>query len=147
MFADVANDFRPAREEIFGPIAPVIRAHGDEDALRIANDTEYGLAGCVFTRDLDRGKRFAQSLQLGMAHVNAQPVLDLPNSPFGGEKNSGIGRFNGAWAIEAFTTDQWVTVQRSPQHYPKRCARGQSSLGRGMKRRARQCTGRIDRWM
>ena len=97
----------------------MIRAHGDEDALRIANDTEYGLAGCVFTRDLDRGKRFAQSLQVGMAHVNDQPVLDLPNSPFGGEKNSGIGRFNGAWAIEAFTTDQWVTVQRSPQHYPK----------------------------
>ena len=54
-----------------------------------------------------------------MAHVNDQPVLDLPNSPFGGEKNSGIGRFNGPWAIEAFTTDQWVTVQHSPQHYPK----------------------------
>jgi aldehyde dehydrogenase (NAD+) len=53
-----------------------------------------------------------------MAHVNDQSVLDLPNSPFGGEKNSGIGRFNGAWAIEAFTTDQWVTVQRSPQRYP-----------------------------
>jgi aldehyde dehydrogenase (NAD+) len=119
VFADVANDSRLAREEIFGPIAPVIRARGDEDALRIANDTEYGLAGCVFTRDLDRGKRFAQNLQVGMAHVNDQPVLDLPNSPFGGEKNSGIGRFNGAWAIEAFTTDQWVTVQRSPQHYPK----------------------------
>ena len=119
VFADVANDSRLAREEIFGPIAPVIRTHGDEDALRIANDTEYGLAGCVFTRDLDRGERFARSLQVGMAHVNDQPVLDLPNSPFGGEKNSGIGRFNGAWAIEAFTTDQWVTVQRSPQHYPK----------------------------
>ena len=118
VFVDVANDSRLAREEIFGPIAPVIRAHGDEDALRIANDTEYGLAGCVFTRDLDRGERFARSLQVGMAHVNDQPVLDLPNSPFGGEKNSGIGRFNGAWGIEAFTTDQWVTVQRSPHDYP-----------------------------
>ena len=118
VFADVANDSRLAREEIFGPIAPVIRAHGDEDALRIANDTEYGLAGCVFTRDLDRGARLARRLEVGMAHVNDQPVLDLPNSPFGGEKNSGIGRFNGAWAIEAFTTDQWVTIQRSPQHYP-----------------------------
>jgi aldehyde dehydrogenase (NAD+) len=118
VFANVDNGSRLAREEIFGPIAPVIRARGDDDALRVANDTEYGLAGCVFSRDLDRGARFAQRLQVGMAHVNDQSVLDLPNSPFGGEKNSGIGRFNGAWAIEAFTTDQWVTVQRSPQHYP-----------------------------
>lgn len=118
VFADVGNASRLAREEIFGPIAPVIRAHGDDDALRIANDTEYGLAGCVFTRDLDRGARFAQRLEVGMAHVNDQPVLDLPNSPFGGEKNSGVGRFNGPWAIEAFTTDQWVTVQRAPHDYP-----------------------------
>ena len=118
VFAEVTNDMQLAREEIFGPIAPVIRAQGDDDALRIANDTQYGLAGCVFTRDLDRGARFAQHLQVGMAHVNDQSILDLPNAPFGGEKNSGIGRFNGAWAIEAFTTDQWVTVQRARQHYP-----------------------------
>jgi aldehyde dehydrogenase (NAD+) len=118
VFADVTNDMRLAREEIFGPIAPVIRARGDEDALRLANDTEYGLAGCVFTRDLERGARFAQHLEVGMAHVNDQPVLDLPNNPFGGEKNSGIGRFNGRWAVEAFTTDQWVSVQRTPRTYP-----------------------------
>ncbi len=110
VFADVTNDMKLAREEIFGPIAPMIRAHGDDDALRIANETEYGLAGSVFTRDLERGARFAQSLEVGMAHVNDQPVLDLVNYPFGGEKNSGIGRFNGKWAINAFTTDQWLTI-------------------------------------
>jgi aldehyde dehydrogenase (NAD+) len=53
-----------------------------------------------------------------MTHVNDQPVNDLPFSPFGGEKNSGIGRFNGRWAVEAFTTDQWITVQHVPRRYP-----------------------------
>ena len=53
-----------------------------------------------------------------MAHVNDQPVNDMPYNPFGGEKNSGIGRFNGDWAVRAFTTDQWVTLQHVPRHYP-----------------------------
>jgi aldehyde dehydrogenase (NAD+) len=118
VFADVTNDMDLAREEIFGPVAPVIRAVGADEALRIANDTAYGLAGAVFTRNLDRGAHFAQQMQVGMAHVNDQSVVDLPNSPFGGEKNSGIGRFNGTWVIEAFTTDQWVTVQHTPRRYP-----------------------------
>jgi aldehyde dehydrogenase (NAD+) len=118
VFTDVRNDMELAQREIFGPVAPIIRAHGEEDALRIANGTEYGLAGAVFTRDLERGERFANRMQVGMAHVNDQSIVDLPNSPFGGEKNSGIGRFNGHWAIEAFTTDQWVTVQHAPRRYP-----------------------------
>ena len=118
VFADVTNDQRLAREEIFGPVAPLIRARGEDDALRIANDTDYGLSSCVFTRDVERGVRFAQRIEAGMAHVNDQPVNDLPGSPFGGEKNSGIGRFNGTWAIQAFTTDQWVTLQHQPRPYP-----------------------------
>jgi aldehyde dehydrogenase (NAD+) len=118
VFADVTNDMDLARHEIFGPVAPVIRAANADDALRIANDTGYGLAGAVFTGDLDRGAQFAQQMQVGMAHVNDQSIVDLPNSPFGGEKNSGIGRFNGTWVIEAFTTDQWVTVQHTPRRYP-----------------------------
>ncbi|MGY2047983.1 aldehyde dehydrogenase family protein [Methylobacterium sp. JK268] len=118
VFADVTNDMPLARNEIFGPVAPVIRARGEDDALRIANDTEHGLSGSVFTRDLERGERFARRLQIGMVHVNDQPVIDLPNSPFGGEKNSGIGRFNGTWVVEAFTTDQWLTVQHARRHPP-----------------------------
>lgn len=118
VFADVADDGALHRREIFGPMAPVIRAADEADALRIANDTDYGLSSAVFTRDLERGVRFARSIEAGMAHVNDQPVNDLPFSPFGGEKNSGIGRFNGRWAVDAFTTDQWVTVQHTPRPYP-----------------------------
>jgi aldehyde dehydrogenase (NAD+) len=72
----------------------------------------------VFTGDLARGAHFARRMQVGMAHVNDQSVIDLPNCPFGGEKNSGFGRFNGDWVIEAFTTDQWATVQHTPRRYP-----------------------------
>jgi aldehyde dehydrogenase (NAD+) len=118
VFADVTKEMRLVREEQFGPIAPVIRAHGEADALAIANDTDYGLSSCVFTRDVERGVRFAQQIQAGMTHVNDQPVNDLPFSPFGGEKNSGIGRFNGRWAAEAFTTDHWITVQHTRRRFP-----------------------------
>jgi aldehyde dehydrogenase (NAD+) len=118
IFADVSNDQPIAQDELFGPVAPVIRAHGEEEALRLANDTSYGLSSAVFTEEFGRGVRFAQRMQAGMTHVNDQPVNDLPFNPFGGEKNSGIGRFNGRWAVEAFTTDHWVSVQYLPRHYP-----------------------------
>jgi aldehyde dehydrogenase (NAD+) len=118
VFIDVRNDMPATRDEWFAPVAPILRVTGEEDALKSANDTEYGLAGAVFTRDFERGQRFALRMQTGMAHVNDQPVNDLRFSPFGGEKNSGIGRFNGAWAIEAFTTDQWVSLQHEPARYP-----------------------------
>jgi aldehyde dehydrogenase (NAD+) len=118
VFAEVTNDMPLARAELFGPIAPVLRARDEEEALHMANDTEYGFASAVFTRDLERGVRFARRLEMGMAHVNDQSVNDVRFNPFGGEKNSGIGRFNGAWAVEAFTTDQWVTVQHTPRRFP-----------------------------
>lgn len=122
VFGDVDNRCALARDELFGPVAPLIRARDEEAALAIANDTEHGLSGAVFTADAARGVRFARRLESGMAHVNDQPVNDLPFSPFGGEKNSGIGRFNGRWAIDAFTTDQWVTVQHRPRPYPRAAA-------------------------
>lgn len=117
VFADVTNEMHVARTESFGPIAPFIRVRGEEEALKIANDTDLGLAAAIFTRDVERGLRFAQRLESGMAHVNDQPVNDLPFNPFGGEKNSGVGRFNGVWAIAAFTTDQWISIQHEPRHY------------------------------
>ena len=118
VFADVTNDMPLAREELFGPIAPIIRAQDENEALAMANDTEHGLSSSVFTRDVERGVRFARQVEAGMTHVNDQPVNDLPFSPFGGEKNSGIGRFNGRWAADAFTTDHWITVQHAPRAYP-----------------------------
>lgn len=118
IFSRVTNRMTLAQTESFGPVAPVISARNEEDALDIANDTDLGLAAAVFTADTERGLRFAQQLETGMAHINDQPVNDLPYNPFGGEKNSGIGRFNGVWAIAAFTTDQWITVQHTPRFYP-----------------------------
>ena len=96
-----------------GWIGVPFRARGEEEALAIADDTEHGLSSCVFTRDAERGVRFAQRVQAGMTHVNG-----LPFNPFGGEKNSGIGRFNGKWGVEAFTTDHWITVQHVPRPHP-----------------------------
>jgi aldehyde dehydrogenase (NAD+) len=119
VFADVRNEQPLAQEELFGPVAPIIRANGEEEAIAFANDTSYGLSSAVFTSDVERGVRFGRRVEAGMTHVNDQPVNDLPFSPFGGEKNSGIGRFNGRWAVEAFTTDHWITVQHVPRRYPR----------------------------
>lgn len=112
------NDVATAREEVFGPVATIIAADGDEDALRIANDTEYGLSSSVFTRDMERGLRFALRVQAGMTHVNDQPVNYESHVAFGGEKASGIGRFGGRWALEEFTTEHWISVQHRPRRFP-----------------------------
>ena len=113
-----SNEVATAREEVFGPVITVIRADGEDDALAIANDTEYGLSSAVFTRDTQRGVDVALRLQAGMTHVNDSPVNEDANTAFGGEKASGIGRFGGAWAIDEFTTDHWVSVQHERRRYP-----------------------------
>ncbi|HZP62411.1 MAG TPA: aldehyde dehydrogenase family protein [Terriglobales bacterium] len=118
VFADVTNDMPIAKNETFGPIAPVIKVNGDGDALRVANDTPFGLSSCVFTRDEARGLRFALGLEAGMTHINDASVDDTPTGPFGGEKNSGLGRFGGEWVLEEFTTDHWISVQHTRRQYP-----------------------------
>jgi aldehyde dehydrogenase (NAD+) len=118
VFADVTNDMPIAKFETFGPIAPLIKVNGDSEALRVANDTEYGLSSGVATRDEARGLRFALGIKAGMTHINDSTVDDTPTGPFGGEKNSGIGRFGGEWVMEEFTTVHWVTVQHTPRQYP-----------------------------
>ena len=111
------NDVATAREEVFGPVITIIRATDEDDALRIANDTEYGLSSAVFSRDAGRAVRFARRLDAGMTHVNDSPVNDDANTAFGGEKCSGIGRFGGQWAVNEFTTEHWISVQHSPRQY------------------------------
>lgn len=111
VFADVTEDMDIAQHEIFGPAIGIIKAEDEDDALRIANNTEFGLSSAVFTRDVERGVRFARGIKAGMTHVNDSTVNDEPNIMFGGEKNSGIGRFNGEQAIEDFTTLHWVGVR------------------------------------
>jgi aldehyde dehydrogenase (NAD+) len=113
-----SNDVATARQEVFGPVVTIIRADGEDDALAIANDTEYGLSSAVFTEDADRGVRFALRVQAGMTHVNDSPLNDENNTAFGGEKESGLGRFGGEWAIEEFTTDHWVSVQHTKRQFP-----------------------------
>jgi aldehyde dehydrogenase (NAD+) len=115
---DVTNDMPAAHEEVFGPVASILSFPDEEAAIRFANDTDYGLSSAVFTRDTGRGVRVAKRLQVGMTHVNDWPVNEEANTAFGGEKDSGIGRFGGEWAIREFTTDHWISVQEVPRGYP-----------------------------
>lgn len=112
VFADVDPDSELAQEELFGPMVSVIKAADEADAIRIANHHEFGLSSSVFTQDLDRGARVAQAFAAGMTYVNEMPVQDEAHIAFGGERNSGIGRFNGEWAIQEFTTDHTIGLTR-----------------------------------
>jgi aldehyde dehydrogenase (NAD+) len=112
VFADVTPEMEIAREEIFGPMVAILRAEDEEHALELANDHVYGLSSAVFTQDLDRGVRFAQKVKAGMTFVNEMTVQDEAHVAFGGERNSGLGRFNGEWAIEEFTTAHTIGVKR-----------------------------------
>lgn len=118
VFADVTPEMELFREEIFGPVVGVVRAENEAHALELANDTEFGLSSAVFTRDLTKGMRFARGIKAGMTHVNDITVNDEAHVMFGGEKNSGLGRFNSEWALEEFTTDHWVGVTEGTGHYP-----------------------------
>lgn len=112
VFADVDPDSELAQEELFGPLVSVIKAADEADAIRIANHHEFGLSSSIFTQDLDRGARVAQAFAAGMTYVNEMPVQDEAHIAFGGERNSGIGRFNGEWAIQEFTTDHTIGFTR-----------------------------------
>ncbi len=114
VFADVTPAMELFREEIFGPVVGIVKAADEAEALALANDTVFGLSSSVFTRDIEKGVRFARGIKAGMTHINDITVNDEPHVMFGGEKNSGLGRFNGDWAIEEFTTDHWIGVQLSP---------------------------------
>lgn len=118
IFADVTSEMELFREEIFGPVVGIVRADSEEHALELANDTEFGLSSAVFTTDIEKGVRFARGIKAGMTHINDITVNDEPHVMFGGEKNSGLGRFNGEWAIEEFTTDHWIGVQSTDKQYP-----------------------------
>jgi hypothetical protein len=83
--------------------ASILKVHGEAEALRVANDAQYGLSSAVFTRDKERGLPFALDLHAGMTHIDDSSVDDTVTGPFGGEKNSGIGRFGDEWIIHEFT--------------------------------------------
>ncbi|WP_254534912.1 aldehyde dehydrogenase family protein [Halomarina litorea] len=118
VLSDATNEMSAACNEHFGPVAPVIPFSDDEEAVELANDTEYGLAASVFGGDRNRAEDVADRIDAGMVHVNDQPVNDEPHVPFGGMKASGIGRYNGEWVLEEFTEPKWVSVQRETRDYP-----------------------------
>ncbi|MFJ5150907.1 aldehyde dehydrogenase family protein [Streptomyces sp. NPDC088353] len=118
VLTDLPADSSLLRQEVFGPVAFVIPFDGEEEAVRIVNDTPYGLSGAVHTADIERGVAFAKRIDTGMFHVNDGTVHDEPLVPFGGEKHSGIGRLNGETTLDAFTTLKWISVQHGRSGFP-----------------------------
>ncbi|MGV9755344.1 aldehyde dehydrogenase family protein [Streptomyces tricolor] len=114
----VPADSALLRQEVFGPVVFLVPFDGEEEAVRIVNDTPYGLSGAVHTGDIERGVAFAKRIDTGMFHVNDGTVHDEPIVPFGGEKHSGLGRLNGETTLEAFTTVKWISVQHGRSGFP-----------------------------
>jgi benzaldehyde dehydrogenase (NAD) len=114
----VTPDMTLFREESFGPQVSITRVKSVDEAVRLANDTEYGLAAAVFSRDIARGLEVAKRIDTGICHINGPTVHDEAQMPFGGVKGSGYGRFGGKRAIDEFTEMRWITVQTTPRHYP-----------------------------
>jgi len=114
----VTPAMRIYHEESFGPVAAIIRVDGADEAVRVANDTEYGLAAAVFGRDVSRALQLARRIESGICHINGATVQDEAHAPFGGVKASGYGRFGGSAAIHEFTELRWITIGSSRRSYP-----------------------------
>lgn len=114
----VMTNMRLYHEESFGPVASVMRVADADEAVSIANDTEYGLTAAIFSRDEGRAAAIADRLETGICHINGPTVYDDPAMPFGGMKASGYGRFGGAAALEEFTELRWIAHHGEGQTYP-----------------------------
>jgi succinate-semialdehyde dehydrogenase/glutarate-semialdehyde dehydrogenase len=109
VLGDVPPDAKLLKEEIFGPVAPVASFDSEEDAVRAANDTEYGLVAYVYTRDIKRALRVCEGLETGMVGLN-QGMVSNPAAPFGGVKHSGVGREGGHEGIDEYLETKYVAV-------------------------------------
>lgn len=118
LLGGVTKEMRIYSEESFGPICAMIVAKDEADAIRIANDSEYGLSASVFTTNAARGLKVAKQIHSGICHVNGPTVHDEAQMPFGGVGASGYGRFGGKAGIDQFSELRWITVETEPGHYP-----------------------------
>ena len=122
MKATVLDRVTPAMriygEESFGPVVAIVRVNSVDEAVRVANDTEYGLSSAVFGEDVRRAMAVARRIEAGICHINGPTVHDEPQMPFGGVKASGYGRFGGRAAIDEFTELRWITVATTRRSYP-----------------------------
>ncbi len=118
ILTDVTTDMTVAQDELFGPIVCVITFETEEEAIEIANNTRFGLSGAVHTSNLERGVELAKKVHTGMIHVNDLTINDEPIVAFGGEKQSGLGRLNGEWSLEEFTTLKWISVNYGQRNLP-----------------------------
>lgn len=118
VLVDVKNDMTICQREVFGPVASILAFDTTDEGVQIANASEGGLSGSVFTASTERGVNVAKQIRTGMIHVNDQSINDEPIIAFGGEKASGIGRFGGEWTLEEFTTVKWISVQSEYRGFP-----------------------------
>src|SRR5580704_10184764 len=116
--ADVKPGTAAFRDELFGPVAAVIKADDAAHALKLANDTAYGLSSAVLTNDLQLAMKFALELEAGMVHSNGPTVHDEATVPFGGVKDSGNSREGGHWSMDELTETKWITIQLGRRAYP-----------------------------
>jgi len=117
LFVDAKNDMRIAQEEIFGPVLTAIEFDTEEQAIEIANDIEFGLAGYIWTNDTGRAMRLSRSIEAGMLWVNSENNRNLP-SPFGGVKMSGIGRDGGDYSFDFYMETKNVCVALGTHNIP-----------------------------
>ncbi|MBP3040326.1 aldehyde dehydrogenase family protein [Bacillaceae bacterium Marseille-Q3522] len=118
ILADVGPEMSVAQEELFGPVVCVIPFDSEEDAISIANNTNFGLSGSVHTKNIAKGVEIAKKIHTGMIHVNDITIDDEPIIAFGGEKHSGLGRLNGKWSLEEFTTLKWISIHYGQRTFP-----------------------------
>ena len=114
----VTRDMTIYHEESFGPVACIVRVDGADEAVHVANDTEYGLSSAIFAGDVGHALSIAQRLDFGCCHINGPTVYDEAQMPLGGMKASGYGRFGGLPGIQEFTEVQWISIEDPAQHYP-----------------------------
>ncbi len=118
VLTDVKPEMRVFTDQTFGPVAPIIKVNDSEEALRVANNSKYGLSAGIITNDFLKALDMAQHLDTGMVHINDQSINDEPQAPFGGLKGSGYGRMGGKAALDEFTELRLINIQRTRRTFP-----------------------------